>query len=118
MLPETNTLCDFGELEKVLKLHRAETVVKVECCRNMCVGFFDPTHPKFAHRMDLKNAHRTRCPVCNEPRYLDNTKTPVRVFYYMPIKFWLQDLYAKGDLVPHMANDLDPTNYPDGHVRR
>ena len=118
LLPEDNTMGDFGALEKMLKVHRDETVIKVECCRNMCVAFRNPTHPSLAKRMDLRNAHRTVCPVCAEPRWLQGTKTPVRVFYYLPIKFWLQDLFAKADLVPHMANDLDPANYPDGHVRR
>jgi hypothetical protein len=118
LLPENNTMGNFGDLEAMLKLHRAETVIKVHCCPEMCVSFTNPTHHSLAGRLDLMNAHRTVCPVCGAARYVHGTKKPVRVFWYMPLKFWLQDLFAKGDLVPHMANDLDPKSYPDGHVRR
>jgi hypothetical protein len=119
LLPENNTMGDFGALENMLRIHRKETVIKVHCCIDMCVGFFNPTHKSLAGRVDLMNAHRTSCPRCGKPRYVWGTKnTPVRYFWYLPIKFWLQDLFAKGDLVPHMANDLDPQSFPDGHVRR
>ena len=118
ILPENNTLNNFGDLEKMLKTHRRETTKKVHCCRNMCVGFFNPTSPRFAHRLDLMNEHRTQCPVCGQARYVHGTKKPVRWFWYLPVKCWLQDLFAKGDMVRHMANDLDPAKYPDGHVRR
>jgi hypothetical protein len=109
---------NFGELEKILDLHRSETVLRIDCCRDMCVAFWDPTHPTLRKDMSLMNSHRTSCPKCGQARYVHGTKTPVRVFWYLPIKFWLQDLFAKGDLVPHMANDLDPATFPDGHIRR
>jgi hypothetical protein len=118
LLDADNNLGNFGELEKLLDIHRAETVLKVDCCRNMCVAFWDPTHPTLRADLSLRNAHRTTCPVCGQARYVHGTKTPVRVFWYLPIKFWLQDLFAKGDLVPHLSNDLDPKSFPDGHVRR
>jgi hypothetical protein len=118
LLPEDNNLGAYGDLEKVLKKHRAETVIRVDCCRNMCVAFWDPTHPLLRKDLSLLNAHRTSCPKCNQARYVYGTKTPVRVFWYLPIKFWLQDLFSKGDLVPHLFNDKDPSKFPDGHVRR
>ena len=108
----------FGDLEKVLAIHRNETVQKIHACRNMCVAFWDPTHPSLRKDLSLMNAHRTLCPKCGEARYVHGTQTPVRVFWYLPIKYWLQDLYAKGDMVPNLANDLDPRSFPDGHVRR
>jgi hypothetical protein len=118
LLPEDNQMGKFGQLENMLQLHRAETVQMIHACPNMCVAFWDPTHPTLVNRMELRNAHRTSCPECGAARYEEGTSKPVRVFWYMPIKYWLQDLFSKGDLVPHMANDIDPAKYPDGHVRR
>jgi hypothetical protein len=118
MLPEDNTMGTFGKLEGMMEKHRFDTVQVIHACRNMCVAFWDPTHHTLRNRLDLRNAHRTVCPVCGEDRYEIGTKKPVRIFWYLPIKYWLQDLFCKGDLVPHMANNLDPTKFPDGHVRR
>jgi hypothetical protein len=118
VLPDDHNMGKFGRLENVLKLHRAQTVQVIHACPNMCVAFWNPTHRSLTHRLDLMNAHRTRCPKCGQARYEHGTKKPVRIFWYMPIKYWMQDLFCKGDMVPFMANDLDPTKYADGHVRR
>ncbi len=118
---EAAALPPYSRLESMLQKHREQTTVRVDCCVNMCIAYWNPTHPDL-QTPDTMNAHRRVCPVCNEPRYITDPKTkkqiPRRIFFYLPLRYWLQDLFAKPDLVPEMANDLDPQSFPDGHIRR
>ena len=83
----------------------------------MCVAYWDPTHPKMQGR-EYKNSHRTKCPHCNQQRYLSDRKTERRRIYYFPYKEWLQDIFTKPDLSRMMDNDFLVTDYPSGHLRR
>jgi hypothetical protein len=124
----TKSLCDgpglpsFTAVKDMLEAHRLETTRKIHVCVNMCVAFYDPVSPVLkAHAFDTMDdgeTERLHCPNCNEMRYLHDGKTPRRVVYYFPYRFWLQDLLAKTDLAVHSANDEDPTQFPSGHIRR
>lgn len=35
-----------------------------------------------------------------------------------PVRYWLADLYKRPDLVPFMQNNIDPSLYPSGSLRR
>jgi hypothetical protein len=107
----------FNEAMTILRRHRLETMKTIPVCVNMCVAYWDPTHPKMQGR-EYQNAHRTKCPHCNEQRFLSDGKTERRRIYYFPYKEWLQDIFTKPDLSPTMANDLLVTDFPSGHLRR
>jgi hypothetical protein len=116
LFPKENDMGMFNDAMAILKRHRLETLMTVPVCVNMCVAYWDPTHPKMQGR-EYKNAHRTRCPRCNERRHLiDGTER--RRIYYFPFKEWMQDIFTKPDLSRTMGNDNLVSNYPSGHVRR
>jgi hypothetical protein len=117
LFPEDNDMVEFHEVIAILKRHRLETLQTIPVCVNMCVAYWDPTHPKMQGR-EYINAHRTQCPVCKEQRYLSDKVTERRHIYYFPIKEWFQDIYARPDLSHHMDNDMHLMNFPSGHVRR
>jgi hypothetical protein len=112
-----------SKIERLLKKHREQTTIRVDCCINMCVAYWNPTHPDL-HGPKYFNAHRSVCPnpECMEPRYIIDPKSKKKIarrfFFYLPFKYWLQDFFTRPALIPSMANDLDPESYPDGHIRR
>jgi hypothetical protein len=111
----------YSKIEALVKKHREETTMKIDCCVDMCVAFWNPAHPKLQHP-EFQNADKQACPRCKEPRFIEDPKTGKKVarrsFTYLPFKFWQQDLYAKSDLMQDAANDRCPSTYPDGHIRR
>jgi hypothetical protein len=117
LFPPDNDMGMFNEAMTILRRHRLETLKTIPVCVNMCVAYWDPTHPKLQGR-EYKNAHRTRCPYCNQNRYLSDRKTERRRIYYFPYKEWLQDIFTKPDLSRTMDNDFLVTDYPSGHLRR
>jgi hypothetical protein len=116
LYPADSNMEEFNQAMSILKRHRLETLQTIPVCVNMCVAFWDATHPSM-QGPEYQNAHRTCCPECNEDRYLPDGTERRRV-YSFPFKEWLQDLYLKPDLTDHMDNDRLSTKYPSGHVRR
>jgi hypothetical protein len=112
-----NDMGEFQEVMAILKRHRLETLRKIPVCVNMCVAYWNPTHPKMQDR-EYMNAHRSKCPVCGSARYLADGITERRRIYYFPFKEWMQDIFTKPDLCTAMDNDLLPEAFPSGHVRR
>lgn len=117
LFPADCDLCGFEEVMTILRRHRLETLQTIPVCVNMCVPYWNPTHPTM-QGPEYRNAHRTRCPKCNENRYLSDGKTERRRIYYFPFKEWFQDIFAKPDLSRFMDNDISCDEYPSGHVRR
>jgi hypothetical protein len=117
LFPNDNDMCGFEEVMTILRRHRLETLKTIPVCVNMCVPFWNPTHPKM-QGAEYRNAHRTRCPKCDAARYLSDGKTERRRIYYFPFKEWLQDIFAKPDLSRYMDNDMSCEAFPSGHVRR
>ena len=117
LFPVDNEMSGFEEVMTILKRHRLETLKTIPVCVNMCVAYWNPTHPRLQCR-EYINAHRRRCPQCNEERYLSDGTTERRRIYYFPFKEWCQDIFTKPDLSRFMANDMDWDAFPSGHVRR
>jgi hypothetical protein len=117
LFPQDSNLEDFNQVMAILKQHRLETLQTIPVCVKMCVAYWDPTHPKM-QGSEFKNAHRTKCPVCDASRYLSDGKTERRRIYYFPFKEWLRDIYTKPDLSRYMDNDMAVDQFPSGHVRR
>ena len=111
----------FATVDRLVQKHRNETMLRVDCCVDMCVAYWTPTHPKLQQPAHA-NEKLIFCPVCSKPRYILNPKTnemvAQRQFFYLPFKYWQQDLFTKKEMIPSMANDLSPEQYPPGHVRR
>ena len=117
LFPPGNEMGEFQEVMAILKRHRLETLQTIPVCVKMCVAYWNPTHPKLQGR-EFKNAHRTKCPVCDADRYLADGITERRRIYYFPFKEWMQDLFTKPDLSQFMVNDINLDSFPSGHVRR
>jgi hypothetical protein len=117
LFPPDSNMGTFNEVMTILKRHRMETLKTIPVCVNMCVAYWDPTHPKMQAR-SYKNAHRSKCPHCKEERFLSDGHTERRRIYYFPYKEWLQDIFTKPDLSRTLDNDFLVTEYPSGHVRR
>jgi hypothetical protein len=117
LFPKENDMGGFEEVMAILKRHRLETLQTIPVCVNMCVAYWNPTHPKMQGR-EYQNAHRTACPVCAQNRYLADGCTERRRIYYFPFKEWMQDIFTKPDLSRFMDNDLLLDLFPSGHVRR
>lgn len=117
LLPGENNMGTYSKAKTILRSHRDDTVEKIDCCVNMCVAYFDCSSPELQSR-DFQNSHRSFCPECGEKRYCQDGKTPRRYFFYLPFHHWLQDLFMKPDLHPHLLNDIGPMCFPDGDVRR
>jgi hypothetical protein len=46
------------------------------------------------------------CPKCSEPRWLNGVDEPAKTFWYLPVKYWVKDLWRQKGLGRHLANDL------------
>ena len=112
-----NDMGGFEEVMGILKKHRLETLQTIPVCVNMCVAYWNPTHPNMQDR-EYMNEHRTKCPTCSAERYLPDGTTERRRIYYFPFKEWMQDIFTKPDLSRNMDNDLAFEQFPSGHVRR
>lgn len=117
ILPPGDKMGIYQSLRKILKYHRMETMEKVHVCVNMCVAFTNPKSQELSGP-EFQNADADNCPVCDQARYLADGETPRRVVYNHPIKFWLQDLFNRADIVPYLLNNLPAKSFPSGHVRR
>ena len=97
-------------------MHRR--VLKIDVCICGHTAYFDAVSPQLSH---VVYSSLDTCPRCGEPRYFTDEDGALKaraVFYYMPVKGWLTDLYARVDLVPFLRNDLPPESFPPGHMRR
>ena len=90
---------------------------RIDCCINDCILFYDATN--FG---DYQHAHRTKCHICGERRYVEEPgargNKPRKTVYYFPVAGWLQSLFRRPDLCKYLSNETSPSQYPSGHVRR
>jgi len=125
----TETVCQrvdfpvFGRVKKLVKDYLDGRMVRIGMCTKGHVAYYDCTHPKL-QAPQFQNADEDCCRVCGEAKYLPLIRLPdgscaprqyLKEFYYLPIKHWLQDLFRRPDLAPHLANDA--VGQP-GSVRR
>jgi hypothetical protein len=115
----------FYMLQSLLKRHMEGTVEgdvkaveKIEICVNTCIAFRDSNLPARAGQEQMHHAHRSYCHLCGENRYLDDRRTPRRIYYFLPCAIYFQDLFMRPDLVDHLRNNTSPQMFPSGHLRR
>ena len=94
------------------------TVVRVEICPNDCIAYYDSVHLTGSYR--TRNSHRTACPICGVRLTITDPRTkrviPAKVIYHFPIQHFVQSLYTRPDLVPHLWTDCG--DFEEGHIRR
>ena len=124
-VPKGENLPTFYMLQSLLKRHMEGTdegqsaaVELIDICVNTCIAFRDSNLPARAGQVPMHHAHRTYCPVCGENRYLDDRKSPRRIFYFLPVAIYFQDLFMRPDLVDYLKNNTSPQMFPSGHLRR
>jgi len=64
----------WRQLKSMLEAFEEETVEKIDVCPNDCIAYWDSKHLPTPYR----HWHRTKCPVCNTPRYVDDPKDGAR----------------------------------------
>ena len=110
LLPKKHNLPSFHYAKNILEMHLARTMEVIEICPCDRTAYWDF---ESAPLRSYNNSHRTRCPRkgCNLSRYVD-VKTPYglrslprKVMYYLPLKFWLQNLFRNEALVRHLHHD-------------
>lgn len=52
------------------------------------------------------SAGKSCCPVCFEQRWLNGIDIPAKTFWYLPVRYWVKDLWARPGLGDHLANDI------------
>lgn len=90
---------------------------RIDCCINDCILFYDATNFE-----DYQHAHRTKCYICGERRYVEQPgargNKARKTVYFFPVTGWLQSLFRRPDLCKYLSNQTSPSQYPSGHVRR
>ena len=116
LLPENVRLPTFWWVKRLLRNNERKFVVRIEICPNDCIAYWNSKHLSTPYR----HAHRTKCPVCNHPRYLkdpvDGKSRPAKVVYHFPIKSYIRALFSRADLVPYLYTDCG--DRPEGAVTR
>jgi hypothetical protein len=125
------TNIDLYKLAKhALRAHLAGTLERIDCCVNDCMLYYDCKHPTLRAIKDQRgtplyynNEKRSFCRHCKQLRRLPATKAGEegkarKTLYYFPLAAYFRDLYARPDLVAHLANDHDPSQYPEGSLQR
>ena len=88
-------------------------------CVNDCIVFWDSSH--LPASCEYRHYHRTRCPVCGEPRYVtdpvDGTFKPRRVIFFFPIAPFVRSLFKRADLVRYLYWGREDSR-PRGHASR
>ena len=107
----------FETAKNLVKKHKDMSIQRIDICKNDCIAYWDCENiPEM--KETYRHSHRTRCPVCGEPRYVkrNGVLLPRKVVYFTPIKHYLADLYRRTDLVPYLCSEAD--GHPEGHVTR
>lgn len=77
-------------------------------CQNLTssVPILTFASPKFTLvSQNLTFVARSCCPVCFAERWINGVDIPAKTFWYLPLKFWLQDLWRQKPISKHLAND-------------
>jgi hypothetical protein len=68
LLPPNVKPKSVDQVKAILDKFEASTVERIDVCPNDCVAYWDSKHLPVAYR----HYHRTKCPVCNAPRYVQD----------------------------------------------
>jgi hypothetical protein len=66
MMPEGVDPPTWHQIKRALKKAEAGMVSRIHVCVNDCIAFWNSKHLPESYRHE----HRTKCPVCNEDRYV------------------------------------------------
>jgi hypothetical protein len=119
LIPKDHDLPSFNYAKTILEQRLARTMEVIEICPCDKTAYWDF---KSAPLQGYNHSHRTRChrKGCGLSRNVD-VKTPHglrslprKVMYYLPLKFWLQNLFRNKALVPHLRHDS--SDQPPGAV--
>ena len=81
MLPEGADVASWPQIKAALRKAETGMVERIELCPNDCVAYWDSKSLPESYR----HAHRTKCPVCDTPRYVtdptDGNVRPRKVVY-------------------------------------
>lgn len=115
-LPEDVNLPSFPWIKRLLERSQHQLVQRIELCPNDCVAYWDSKYLP----VPLRHAHRTKCPVCNEPRWLidprDGRQRAAKVFFHFPVAAYIKSMYSRADLVPYLYQGSG--DHPEDHVTR
>ena len=75
---------------------------QIHACIKDCIVFYNS--PRLAAHQYL---HLDWCPRCGAARYHPGTKTPVRVFHYIPIRDHVDAMFCRPDVVGAFAREGD-----------
>ena len=121
LLPAASDLPTFSYIKRMLTKYVDDTIEKIDMCVDGCVAFYDYKHPQLNRpgRMYSRLGHRTKCPVCNEDRYVivNGKQVPRKIFYYFPSHYFFKDLFKQKDLVQYLYT-TQSTDELDSHVRK
>lgn len=93
-MPSESSLPTFNMIKQLIIEHEELCCETIEICRNDCIAYWDTKNlpPEFA----FKHSHRTKCPVCNEPRWVVdpvNKRTVNRTSCHMYTKLNILSCY-------------------------
>ena len=115
-MPEGVDLPAFHVLKQVLSKSELKYVQRLDLCPNDCIVYWDSKHLSRPYR----HAHRDRCPVCSQPRYVNDPKDgkqrSAKTIFFFPVENYVRSLFTRKDLVEHILHDVDQA--PEGHVKR
>jgi hypothetical protein len=121
LLPKEHNMPSYSYAKGILESYLERTMEVIEICPCDRTAYWDFQSPPLKH---FANSHRTRCPRrgCGLSRQV-SVKTPYgwrllprKVMYYMPLKYYLQNLFRNKSLVPHLHHDSG--EQPPGSVVR
>jgi hypothetical protein len=118
--PPEAVLPTFNQIKGVVTRFEREFCKTIDICKNDCIAYINTVNLPSPYSM--RHAHRTKCPVCNHPRYITDPKTgkarPIKVIYHFPIAPFIRSLFLRPDLVPLLYTDDVSSRYNEGHVTR
>ena len=120
MAPAECVLPRFGQVKYMLKRRKNAMVRRIDICQNDCIAYYDTKHMPVMGGGASSHWHRTKCPVCGMPRYIDDPVTglqqSVKVMYHFPVAGFIRSLFQRADLVPHLF--WDSGEHPPSHLTR
>ena len=117
-LPPECKLPSFPAIKTMLDSAKGQLVRRIDICKNDCIAYYNTRHLPEAN--GSRHWHRTKCPVCGEPRYIDDPVTglqqSVKVVYHFPLATFVRSLFRRKDLVKFLFWDCG--EHPPGHLTR
>lgn len=116
ILPSDVDMGTFSRVKNFMRKFEYKAVRRIDICVNNCVVFWNSKNLPRSFRS--LHAHRTRCPVCGEPRYVTDPATKKdtarKVVYHFPLAAYIRGLFSRKDLAQHLSHTHGYR--PDSHI--